>query len=132
MKNIQYALIMIFALMTSMAFAQEKPYLVIEDNGEKYEVLLKIDNADQVELVNVLGQYIADGEKKMLRVKIDAETLQTLNGGMALVHELEKCCDVASYTVLVTDKNGEVNGYPEVTVDLNSIAMKNAFAHDAD
>ena len=132
MKNIQYSLIMIFALMTSMAFAQEKPYLVIEDNGEKYEVLLKIDNADQVELVNVLGQYIADGEKKMLRVKIDAETLQALNGGTALVHELEKCCDVASYTVLVTDKNGEVNGYPEVTVDLNALAMKNAFAHDAD
>ena len=123
---------MIFALMTSMAFAQEKPYLVIEDNGEKYEVLLKVDNADQIEIVNVLGHYMANGEKKMLRVKIDADEIQELNGSMALVHELEKCCDVASYTVLVTNKNGEVNGYPEVSVDLNSIAMKNAFAHDAD
>ena len=132
MKNLRHTLVMILALITSFAFAQEKPYLVIDDNGDQYEILLKIDNADEVASVNILGHYMVEGERNMLSVSIDSDNIHQFNGKMALVHELAKCCDAASYTVLVTNKNGQVSGYPEVNIDLNALAMNNAVAQDVE
>ena len=130
MKNLRYTLVLILALATSFAFAQEKPYLVIDDNGDQYEILLKIDNAEEVSSVNILGHYTVDGEKTMLSINIGEESIREFSGKIALVHELAKCCDTASYTVLVTNSNGEVSGYPEVNIDLNALAMNTTVAQE--
>lgn len=131
MINLRYTLVLILAFASSFAFAQEKPYLLIDDNGEQYEILLKIDNAENVSSINVLGHYTVDGERNLLNLNIDTDKMDEFNGKMALVHELAKCCDAASYTVLVTNKNGEVSGYPEVNIDLTALAM-NEVAQDVE
>lgn len=131
MKNLRHTLVLILALTASFAFAQERPYLLVDDNGDQYDILLKIDNADEVSSVKILGHYMVDGERNLLNVNIDTEKVDEFGNKMALVHELAKCCDAASYTVLVTNKNGEVSGYPEVNIDLSALAM-NEVAQDVE
>jgi hypothetical protein len=57
-----------------------------------------------------------------LAINIDTKEVGMFKDKIALVHELERCCSFASYTVLVTDKDGKVSGYPAVNVDLSALA----------
>lgn len=123
MKNIQQLLVSVFVLIATFSFAQERPYLIIEDAGDKFEVFLKIDNMENIASVDLLGSYHINDERTTLSVNIDSDKVAMFKDQVALVHQLERCCSFASYTILVTNKDGEVSGYPAVNLDLSALAL---------
>lgn len=122
MKNLRSLLALIFVMTTTLSFAKEKPYLIIEDNGDNFEVFLKIDNMEDVSAVHILGDYRVDDLRTAISLSFDDENVNLFKDKIALIHELEKCCSFASYTILVTDIKGKVSGYPMVNVDLSTLA----------
>jgi hypothetical protein len=115
-----------FALMlislTSISFAQEKHYLVIEDNNEQYDILLKIGDIGNLWSVNVVGTFTSDEKKENLTVTIGKEALANFENNLAKIHSLSKSESTctATYLVMLTMENGEVTSYPLVTVNLDN------------
>ena len=123
MKNLKTTLLLAFALFATFSFASEKPYLVIEETDESYEVFLKLDNVENIASINILGDYRVGDDKSSLSVSIGADELSSYDDKFALVHKLDGCCTHATYTVLMTDKDGNVSGFPAVNVDFSSLAL---------
>lgn len=121
MRILKFTFALFFVSFITVSFAQEKPYLLIEDNDGQYDVFLKIENLKDVVAVDVVGSYSSNGEVMDLSVSIDKEGVASFNDNVALIHSLSKEVDgsSASYMVLLTNKKGEVTGYPLVTVSLN-------------
>lgn len=122
MKLLKFTFALFLASFFSNSFAQERPFLVIEDNKEQYDVFLKIDNMKDVASVNVVGNYSTNGEVTDLNVNITKEGVANFKNNVALIHSLKKEVNgsSASYMVLLTNKKGEVTGYPLVNVSLAS------------
>lgn len=124
MKNLKFTFSIIAICVFAFSFAQEKPYLILEDNGENYEVFLKIDDVDNVESVDIFGNYDTFNERTDVAISIDKKKVSKFNNNVALVHTLDKNSSSAEYTILLTCKDGTIKSYPSVEVSLKQIVAK--------
>ena len=124
MKNLKLTLSIIAFSICVMSFAQEKPYLILEDNGDNYQVFLKIDDVDNVQSVDVLGNYDTFNERTEVAVNIGKKKVAKFNNNVALVHTIDKNASSAEYTILLTSKDGTLTSYPSVEVNLKQVVAK--------
>ena len=122
MKLLKSTFALIFICFISFSFAQEKPFLVIEDNNGQYDVFLKIENMKNIASVDIVGNFSNKGEVTDLATSINKTEVSNFKNNVAHIHSLNKAANgsSASYMVLLTNKNGEVTSYPLVTVNLTS------------
>lgn len=122
MRILKFTFAIFFLSFFAISFAQDNPYLVIEDNNGQYDVFLKIDDMQDVASVDVVGTYTSNGKSSDLAVNIGANGMSNFKNNVALIHSLSKevSSSEASYMVLLTNAAGEVTSYPLVTVSLSA------------
>ena len=125
MRILKFTFAVFFLSFTFISFAQEKPYLIIEDNDGQYDVFLKIDNMNDVASVDVVGSYTSNGATEDLALNISQDGVAQFNKDVVLIHSLNKEVNssAASYMVLLTNAAGEVTGFPIVKVNVNGSVL---------
>ena len=95
MKNLQYALALIFVLAFSMAFAQENPYLLM-DELDQTDLRLNMEQFTETHPMPARNNSAIDGETNFLNINIDAESMDEFEDKMSMINDLANGFDLAS------------------------------------
>jgi hypothetical protein len=120
MKTLTLILASIFTFFVSFSFAQEKAYLVLEENNGQYDVFLKIDNAKKLTSVSIEGYYSTQTKIDDVSINItNNKDLDKFKDNVAFIHSLDADAVAATYQVKIVDKDGVETSMPAVVVNLN-------------
>lgn len=95
MKNLQYALVLIFVFVLSSAFAQENPFLLM-DELDQTELRLNIEQFTETHPMPARNNSAIDGETNFLNINIDAESMDEFEDKMSMINDLANGFDLAS------------------------------------
>ena len=95
MKNLQYALVLIFVFSISSAFAQENPYLLM-DELDQTDLRLNIEQFTETHTMPGRNNSAIDGETNFLNINIDAESMDEFEDKMSMINDLANGFDLAS------------------------------------
>lgn len=95
MKNLQYALVLIFVFALSFAFAQENPYLLM-DELDQIDLRLNMEHFTEIQTMPVGNNSAVDGETNFLNINIDAESMDESEDKMSMMNDLANSFDLPS------------------------------------
>lgn len=95
MKNLQYALVLIFVFALSFAFAQENPYLLMDELNQT-DLRLNMEHFTEIQTMPVGNNSAVDGETNFLNINIDAESMDESENKMSMMNDLANSFDLPS------------------------------------
>ena len=95
MKNLRHSLVLIFVFALSSAFAQENPYLLM-DELDQTDLRLNIEQITETHTMPVGNNSAADGETIFLNINIDAESMDESENKMSMMNDLANSFDLPS------------------------------------
>lgn len=95
MKNLQYALVLIFVFALSFAFAQENPYLLMDELNQT-DLRLNMEHFTEIQTMPVGNNSAVDDETNFLNINIDAESMDEFENKMSMMNDLANSFDLPS------------------------------------
>lgn len=119
MKNLNLIFALALSIITSVSFASNGNFFVVEQEGENLVMFLNVENPAEIASISISGDYSVNGVADNLNVFISSSEVSNFNQGLAKVQSLNTNFDFASYNLTITNKNGEVLTYPSVVLESN-------------
>ena len=84
---------------------------------------LNVENSSEIASVTIDGNYFVNGVLESFEMNINSEEAKNFNNGLAKIQNITSEFVYASYTLSVTNTNGEVLSYPSVVLDMEMMNM---------
>jgi hypothetical protein len=123
MKTFNLIFALAFSVIASFSFASNGNYFVVEQEGENMVMYLNVENSSEIASVTIDGNYFVNGVLESFEMNINSEEAKNFNNGLAKIQNITSEFVYASYTLSVTNTNGEVLSYPSVVLDMEMMNM---------